>query len=51
MPDKKLGEMTRDERAAAVRRAAARFQDELDRTGPAIGKILRETRMPPAARR
>lgn len=40
MPDKKLGEMTPDERDAAVRRAAARFQDELDRTGPAIGKIL-----------
>jgi Subunit ChlI of Mg-chelatase len=40
MPDKKLGEMTPDERHAAVRRAAARFQDELDRTGPAIGKIL-----------
>ena len=40
MPDKKLGEMTPDERDTAVRRAAARFQDELDRTGPAIGKIL-----------
>jgi predicted ATPase with chaperone activity len=42
MPDKKLGEMTPDERHAAVRRAAARFQDELDRTGPAIGKILED---------
>jgi magnesium chelatase family protein len=40
MPDKKLGEMTPDERDAAIRRAAARFQDELDPTGPAIGKIL-----------
>ena len=40
MPDKKLGEMTPDERDVAVRRAAARFQDELDLTGPAIGKIL-----------
>ena len=40
MPDKKLGEMTPDERDAAVRRAGARFQNELDRTGPAIGKIL-----------
>ena len=40
MTDKTLGEMTPAERDATVKRAAARFQDELDRTAPAIGKLL-----------
>lgn len=37
---KTLGEMTADDRAAAVRRAATKFQAELDRTAPIIGKAL-----------
>lgn len=37
---KTLGEMTPQERDATVKRAVSRFQSELDRTAPAIGKVL-----------
>ena len=40
---KTLGEMTEDERSAAVSRAVGKLQEELDRTGPALGKIMNDT--------
>lgn len=40
---KTIGEMTEAERREVAKRAAAQFQDELDRTAPAIAKVLDET--------
>jgi hypothetical protein len=40
---RRLGEMSPDERAAAARRAVGRFQGELDRTAPAIGRVLSDS--------
>jgi hypothetical protein len=39
---KTLGEMTPAERAAAIKRAAEKFQAELDRDAEAISTILSE---------
>jgi hypothetical protein len=39
---KKLGEMTPEEKAQAIKRAAEQFQRELRRNASAIGKILEE---------
>lgn len=37
-----LGEMTSEDRAAAIKRAASRFQAELDASAPAISAVLDE---------
>ena len=43
---KTLGEMTPDERQAAVKRAVGKFQAELDASAPAIGKIMDQAELP-----
>jgi hypothetical protein len=39
---KPLGEMTPEERDAVIKDAVRRFQEELDRSAPEIGRILTE---------
>lgn len=39
---KKIGDMTADEANAAIRRAAAQFNVELQRDAPAIGRALED---------
>lgn len=48
---KTLDDMTPEERAAAIHRAASAFQVELDTTAPAIGEILESDTDPAIAAR